>query len=180
VLYLAGKRMSKKEIEQKIYSADIVYVGGGNTLRMMNVWRKFGVDKILIQAHQKGIVMSGVSAGSVCWFKFANSDSRKFKNDNAKLIRVSGLGIINALHCPHYNTEADREESLKEMMRKTPGIAIALDNCAAIEIINDTYRIVASKNTANGYRVYWKKGGYFKEKISKAKEFRSLAELLKK
>src|SRR3989344_2508736 len=55
VLYLINKDLSKKEIEQKIFGADIIYVGGGNTLKMMKVWRAIGVDKILKQAYERGI-----------------------------------------------------------------------------------------------------------------------------
>ena len=124
--------------------------------------------------------MSGLSAGSICWFKWGNSDSRKFKDKNAPLIRVRGLGFINALHCPHYDIEKDREKELKIMMKKTAGVSIALDNCAAIEIVNDSYRILSSKATANAYRVFWKKNKYFKEVITKSTAFKPLAILLKK
>jgi dipeptidase E len=105
VLYLIKERSTKKEIEEKILNSDIVYVGGGQTLKMMRVWRKFGVDEILIKAHQKGIVMSGLSTGAICWFSFGNSDSRKFDNPETNLMRVKGLGMVKALFCPHYDVE---------------------------------------------------------------------------
>lgn len=178
VLYLLKNKLSKKEIEDKILKSDIVYVGGGNTLKMMQIWRKLGVDKILIKAHQKGIVMSGVSAGSICWFKYGNSDSKKFSDSNANLIKIKGLGLINALHCPHYNVEDYRKVDLKKMMKKTSGIAIALDNCCALEVIDDKYRIIASKKTANAYKVYWKANKYHEEIIKKEKEFKPLNQLL--
>lgn len=63
VLYLINKELSKKEIERKILSSDIVYVGGGNTLKMLRIWKTQGVDKILKKAWDKGIVLSGLSAG---------------------------------------------------------------------------------------------------------------------
>lgn len=178
VLYLIKNKLSKKEIEDKIFKSDIIYVGGGNTLKMMQTWRKLGVDKILIKAHHKGIVMSGVSAGSICWFKNGNSDSKKFANPDAGLIKVSGLGLINALHCPHYDFEAYRKDDLKKMMKKTPGIAIAMDNCCALEVIDDEYRIITSKSTADAYKVYWKANKYYKEVIKKEKKFKPLSQLL--
>lgn len=180
VLYLIKDKLTKKEIEAKILGSDIVYVGGGDTLKMMKIWRKMGVDKILVDAHNKGIVLSGLSAGSVCWFKWCNSDSRRFNNPKAGLIKVSGLGIINALHCPHYDIEKDREPELKKMMRKTPGVAIAIDNCCAIEIVDDKYRIISSKQSANAYKVYWKKNKYYRELIKKENNFILLKDLLKK
>lgn len=99
VLYLTKEKLSKKEIERKILISDIIYVGGGNTLYLMKIWRKLEVDKILEKAHKKGIVLSGLSAGAICWFKYGNSDSIKFKK--GQYIKVKGLGLIDALMCPH-------------------------------------------------------------------------------
>ncbi|MDD2889672.1 MAG: Type 1 glutamine amidotransferase-like domain-containing protein [bacterium] len=180
VLYLINKNPSKKNFEEKIFRTDIIYVGGGNTLKMMKIWRATGVDKILKQAYERGIVLSGLSAGSICWFKWGLSDSRKFINPNADLIKVSGLGLINALHCPHYDFEKDRKPSLKKMMKKTSGISIAIDNCCAIEIIDDNYRIISSKASANTYKIYWKSNKYYEKVIKKEKELKALKDLLKK
>ncbi|MEK7354130.1 MAG: Type 1 glutamine amidotransferase-like domain-containing protein, partial [Chloroflexota bacterium] len=102
VLYMLANKPSKKEIEDKIFSSDIIYVGGGNTLKMMIAWRKLGVDVILAEAYRRDIVLSGVSAGAICWFRYGSSDSRKFANPDAGLIKISGLNFINALCCPHY------------------------------------------------------------------------------
>lgn len=179
VLYLIKEKFSKKEIEEKILTTDIVYVGGGNTLKMMKVWRKNGVDKILKQAHEKGIILSGLSAGAICWFGWGDSDSRRFVDPKADSIKVSGLGLINALYCPHYLKEK-RKADLKKMMRKTSGVAIAIDNCCAIEIIDDRFRIIDSKSKANAYKVYWKGNKFYEEIIKKEKEFKSLKDLLKK
>ncbi len=180
ILYLIEEKLKKKDIENKILNSDIIYVGGGDTLKMMKLWRKLGVDRTLIKAHEKGIVMSGLSAGAICWFSFGNSDSRKFKNPNADLIKVKGLGLVKALFCPHYNIEEKRETELKKMMQKTSGVAIAIDNSCAIEIINDKYKIISSKKTAGAYKVYWKKNKYHKDIIKKEKHFKPLKNLLLK
>jgi len=180
VLYLIKNTLSKKGIEDKILKSDIIYVGGGNTLKMMIIWRKNKVDEILLRAYEKGIVMSGVSAGSICWFKYGNSDSKKFIDPNASLMKVAGLGLINALNCPHYDFETERKADLKKMMKKNSGVAIALDNCCAIEIIDDKYRIITSRKTANAYRVYWKGNEYFEEAIKKEAGFNALKQLLLK
>lgn len=104
VLRLIKEKPARVEIAQKIRSADIIYVGGGNTLMMMNKWRSLGVDKLLIEAFERGAVCCGVSAGSICWFEYGVSDSRQFKNPNShEYIRVKGLGILKGMHCPHYD-----------------------------------------------------------------------------
>jgi dipeptidase E len=178
VLYLIKEKLSKKQIEEKVFNSDIIYVGGGNTAKLMKVWKKTGTDKILKEAGKKGIVLSGVSAGSICWFKNGLSDSRRFNNPNAKLIKVSALGLINALHCPHYDFEAHRKEDLKQMMKKTSGVAIAIDNCCALEIIGEKYRVITSKKDANAYKVYWKNNKFYQEVIDQKKEFQLLSKIL--
>lgn len=171
---------SIKEIRSKISSADIVYVGGGNTSKMMKFWKKSGIDELLKKAARKGTVLSGVSAGGICWFRYGNSDSRRFRNPKADLIRVKGLDIIPILFCPHYDTEKDRKSDLKKMMKKTPGVAIAVDSCCAIEITDDTYRIIASIPNANAYKVYWKRNKYHEKKLEKSKNYKKLEELITK
>ena len=93
---------------------------------------------------------------------------------------ISGLNFISSLLCPHYDFEKDRKPDLKKMMSKTSGIAIALDNCCAIEIIDETYKIISSKDSANAYKVFWSKGKYYQTLISKEKKFLPLSDLLKK
>jgi dipeptidase E len=69
VLFLIKERPSKEQIRRKISTADIIYVGGGNTLMMMRLWRRLGVDKLLVSAYENGTVLSGTvrarSAGSI-------------------------------------------------------------------------------------------------------------------
>lgn len=181
VLYLTKAKLSNDKVKSKILSADIIYVGGGNTFKMMKIWKRFGVDKILQEAYEKGIVLSGLSAGAICWFKYGNSDSLKMKDKKAPSIKVSGLGFISALFCPHYDFEKYRKPELKKMMLKNSLIAIAIDNCCAIEIIDDTlYKIISSKDSANAYRVFWSKSKFYHELIPKSKELKTLNNLLDK
>ena len=180
LLLVKARPHSMQEIEEKILGSDAVYVGGGNTARMMRIWRKLGVDKVLRKAYGKGIVLSGLSAGAICWFRYGSSDSRKFANPDAGLIRIQGLGFINALVCPHYDVEEDRKPKLKEIMKKTPGVAIALDNCSAIEIVDVSYRVLSSRNGAHAYRVYWSRGRFYEEAIPIEPVYKPLTTLLSK
>ncbi|MBP6870327.1 Type 1 glutamine amidotransferase-like domain-containing protein [Candidatus Babeliales bacterium] len=179
VLYLYKEQPTSSEIQEKIAAADVIYVGGGNTLRMMNLWRKLGVDILLHQAFQAGKVLCGTSAGSICWFNHGNSDSRKDNNPDADYIKVTALGFLNAMNCPHYNSESDRQASFKKMLKKYPGVGIALDDFAALEIVGNQYKIVTSTDKAQGYKLYWK-DGFFHEQILDKKEYRPLADLFSK
>lgn len=180
-LLLYRNRPSTQAIKNKILKADIIYVGGGNTLRMMNLWRQLGIDRLMTQARKNGCVLSGLSAGSICWFRQGNSDSRKFADkSNLTLIKVSGLDYVDALICPHYDVEKHRQEALKTMMRKTRGIAIALENCTAIEVVDNSYRIITSLKNKNAWKVYWRGGRYFREKLPKDGNYLPLHGLLVK
>jgi len=180
VLYLVANRPTRKEIEEKVLSSDIIYVGGGDTLKMMIAWRKHGVDIALDEAYRKDIVLSGLSAGATCWFKYGSSNSRKLVNPSTGLIKIRGLNFINALYCPHYNTEEYETPHLKELIKKTSGVAVAVDNCCAIEILQGKYRIITSRTNANAYKVYYRKGEFHEESIEQKKEFSSIESLLSK
>ena len=177
-LWLIDNVQTKKAIRDKILSADIVYVGGGNTEKMMRLWKKFSVDKSLTQAHKQGVVLSGLSAGSICWFWGGMSDSRKMIDKTADYIKVRGLSLIPAWHAPHYDVEKDRRPSIKRFMKKNSGVTIAMDNCCAIEFVDDTYRVITSKKTSNAYRIFFAKGKFYEIRIPKSKSYRPTAELL--
>ena len=107
VLYLLGVSPTTEELERMILSVDLVYVGGGNTLKMMRRWRKLGVDRVLNEAYRKGVVLSGLNAGCICWFSWGHSDSMAFyRSDSWRYIRVRGMGLIDALVCPHFDGES--------------------------------------------------------------------------
>ncbi|MDR1026587.1 MAG: peptidase E [Lactobacillus sp.] len=171
VLNLVTNPPSFDKIEKIIMGADIIYVGGGNTRMMIEFWHKLGVDKVLKRAYDGGKVMCGLSAGAICWFKFGNSDSNKIEFGKEKsMIKVSALGWIDAVLCPHYDAEAERKPSLKEMMKKEKKLkSIALDNCAAIEIIDDKFRVITSSKTAKCHLVYWDKDKFIEKDITSNK-----------
>ena len=179
-LLLYRNRPSNRKIQMLISESDIIYVGGGNTLRMMNLWRQLGVDKVLDKARKGGAVLCGLSAGSICWFRQGNSDSRKFKDESNKtLINVTGMNYADVLMCPHYDVEKHRQPALKAMMKTTRGVSVALENCAALHIKDDKYRILASKKYKKAYLIYWKQGEYVKQALKPSDNFQPLIELSK-
>jgi len=165
----------------EIFGADFVYVGGGNALKMMRRWRLLGVDKVLRSAWESGVVMSGLSAGSICWFDSGHSDSESFYNpDNWKYIGVKGLGFIRGVHCPHFNSETlgvSRADRFHEFIRDRGGIGIALDNNCAIEVIDDKYRIISSQPQAKAFRVYRSNDQVMQDEIRQESQLKPIASL---
>ena len=82
---------------------DIIFVGGGNTKSMLAVWREWKLDEILHKAYNKGTIMSGVSAGAICWFEKGITDSWK---DRQAVLPC--LGFVKGICCPHYDEEPER------------------------------------------------------------------------
>jgi dipeptidase E len=125
VLRLIGEKLTRAEIAAKIRAADLIYVGGGNTLMMMNKWRRLGVDKLLIEAHARGTVLAGVSAGAICWYEWGVSDSRQFYDKTShEYIRVRGLGLLKGLCCPHFGSslydKGHRMAGLRKILKRYP------------------------------------------------------------
>lgn len=134
--------LTKQEIEKKILTADIVYVGDGNTLLMLKIWRKFGVDKLLKIAYRKGIILAGLSAGAICWFRYGISDAVKNPQDEKLFGRVKGLDMIpvgkSICLSPHHIREKEiRDKSIREIMLRTPGICLAVDDKTALFIYDE-------------------------------------------
>lgn len=138
-LDLLQNDIDKEQIENQILNTDIIYVGGGNTRFMLEKWRELGVDKLLVQAYNKGIVCSGLSAGSYCWFKY-NYDL------------IEGLGIINAVNCVHYEQkDTEARNKLYNVIKEKSLTGIALENCVALEVVDDEVKIIKSNKDRNAY-----------------------------
>ena len=185
VLFLINETPRRADIQKKILSSDIVYVGGGNTLKMMRLWRRLGVDRILKAAYRKGIVLCGISAGSICWFESGHSDSMSFYNPKKwNYINVRGIGLIKGIHCPHYNSRTlgvPRRKDFQKMIAKIGGFGIAIEDNCAIEFADGKhYRVITSKPRAGAYQVYKKKGKVVSIKIKQKSALAPIAELYRK
>jgi dipeptidase E len=167
----------KAQLEEKILGSDLIYVGGGNTLKMMKVWRRLGVDQMLLEAAHRGIVLSGLSAGAICWFRYGHSDSPSFTASGEwNYMRVRGLSLIDTMYCPHYHAEK-REQPLENMILKRGGHAIACDNNTAIEILDGHYRILGSQGAPKAYKIFKRQGKVIIEKIVASEQLQPIEEL---
>ena len=149
-----------ENLEKKVLTQDIIFVGGGNTKTMLAVWKDWGLDKILKIAYEKGIVMSGVSAGAICWFNKGITDS--FAN---KLEIIDCLGIIEGVACPHYDEEEEREPFVNEIIKKHRiKSCICIEGNCALHIKNDyIYESVNFGKQKKCLRIFEDKGRFVKE-----------------
>ena len=106
-----------------INEQDVIFVGGGNTKSMLAVWKDWGLDLILHEAYKNGVVMSGVSAGAICWFEQGITDSW---SEDLKVMDC--LGFVKGACCPHYDEEPQRRPSLKKFLSQQ-----MLESCYAVD-----------------------------------------------
>lgn len=147
------------EIRQKILLADIIYIGGGNTKRMLNKWSEFGIGQMIMEAYENGIIVSGFSAGCYSFFKY-----------NYELIE--GLGIINAIICVHYDEKSEeKKKQFLESIKEKQLTGIALDNGVAIYYFDNKFKIVKSIKNAKAYKFNYKNSGVEKEELEEGIEY---------
>lgn len=136
--------------DEVLLSADAILVSGGNTLNQQAIWRAQGIDVVLRAAWDRGIVLGGASAGSLCWFEEGTTDSRP-----KALSIVKCMGFLPGSHSPHYDAEPGRRPLYQELIRTgqlKPGYAC--DNEAGLYFEGtDLKRVVAAKDNAKCYYV---------------------------
>ena len=143
-----------QSFEDILLNSDAIVVGGGNTLNMLGIWKAQGIDTILEKALKNGIILSGGSAGSICWFQNGISDSRP-----VNLSIVKGLGFLPFSNCPHYSQEA-RKDLYHQMIKDGKmNSGYATDGLAGILFKNGkAVKSVSQSDIHNSYFVNLKKG----------------------
>jgi peptidase E/nicotinamidase-related amidase len=150
-LRLYGPTKDLRDFEQQLLSADVIFVPGGNTLNMLATWKAQGVDVILRKAWERGILLAGESAGMVCWFEEAVTDSKP-----GELTRMECLGWLKGSVCAHYHyLPQPRRPRLHEMLRSGEmKDGVACDDGAGILFEGDKLvRVVTVSETATAYMV---------------------------
>ncbi|MBQ9485424.1 MAG: peptidase E [Clostridia bacterium] len=126
--------MDMRKIKDKIDAADCIYVGGGDTVFMLDLWKDKGVDDLLIDAYNRGKIICGLSAGAICWFSDMYTDYEIMRGQSANYSLKKGLGIIDGLITPHFN---EREKDFTEAFINGGFTqAYAVENDAAIVFKN--------------------------------------------
>ena len=136
------------ELRSFLLEQNMIYVGGGNTKSMLAVWRDWGVPELLREAWQSGIVLTGVSAGAICWFEQGVTDS--FSDG---LRPMAGLGFLPGSCCPHYDGEPERRPAYHRLLAgEEIGPGIAIEDWTAVHFIGtERSRVVAARVGARAY-----------------------------
>lgn len=143
-----GGRGVEDDLASHLLSQDLIYVGGGNVVSMLGVWRAHGLDDVLRQAWREGIVMCGPSAGSLCWFDEALSAF------HGPPRRVRGLGLLPYSNCVHYDAEPARRAEYHSLVAEGMRPGFAVDDGVALHFEGTSLRgVVSSREHGGAYHV---------------------------
>ena len=134
-----------------VLSQDAIFVGGGNSLSQLGVWKAYGFDEVLAKAWERGVVLGGASAGGICWFQRCVSAT----SYTDKVVALHGVGVVDGSASPHYDSDPKRRPAFHKLVENgdcPPGFGI--DECAALHVIGrDQVSSLNGAGDAACYRV---------------------------
>ena len=148
VLSVYGE-MNDEKIKTKFEKADLIYIGGGDTLFMLDWWKQKGILNYLFDAYDRGVIIAGLSAGAICWFDKMYTDS-EFFNKTTEYSIHSGLGILQGICCPHYDERATEFD--KEFLNCGINLGYAIEANSAVVFKNGNYSSALTCG-GNSYRI---------------------------
>ena len=165
-LRLVSGMSTEEEIDRLLTWADVIYVGGGDTIFMMDVWKQHKLDHKLreIYAEDRAVLM-GLSAGAICWFDCGHSDSLSFRNtENWNYCWAEDmLDIFHMAYCPHYD-ESGRE-SFDAMLHEKDMDGLAMENNTAFVQMGNAQYYIRSDENAQAYRLHYTDGVLHKQAV---------------
>lgn len=143
-----GSGAVEGDLEQHLLKQDLVYVGGGSVVSLLGAWRAHGLDRVLKHAWRRGVVLCGLSAGSLCWFSEAVTAFH-----GAPTV-VRGLGLLPHSNCVHYDGEPARREEYRRFVGDGVRPGYAADDGAALHFVGrDLRQVVSSRPRSRAFRV---------------------------
>ena len=146
--------MDFEHIREKFFKADFLYVGGGDTKYLMEKWRESSIYDLVADAYDRGVVIVGLSAGAICWFKDIYSDYDIIGGQSGEYKLLKGFGWIDDLACPHYD---DRHEFDQTFLNSEQTSAYGLENNAAL-VFEDFVPVKTVSAGGNVYRLVKENG----------------------
>jgi dipeptidase E len=151
-LFRLGRR--PVAVAEHLLAQDVIYVGGGSMVNLLAIWAAHELDRILVECWRQGIVLAGLSAGSMCWFEVGVTTS------GGKPAPARGLGLLPGSNCVHYDGEPARRPIYLEYVRRgtIPGGYGVDDGVGLLFEGTRLDRVVSSRAAAKAYRVHGRDG----------------------
>ena len=166
-LELTKREYTESQIDTLLNDADMIYVGGGNAVYMMNVWRKFGLDVKLTTIYKSdAAVLAGNGSGALAWFccGYSSSQYNGGETDWQYIWADRLLDFHHTAVCPHYNDDGRANFDRRLMEKEIPGYGLE-DNTALIQIGEHT-EFVACHPKARAFYLIYLNGELIKKEIN--------------
>lgn len=156
--------IARGDPRQALADQDVIYVGGGHTVVMLKVWRRHGLDDHLREAWERGVVLCGVSAGSMCWFEAGITGVV----DPPTISPLTDcLGFLPGSHCPHYERPERRDAYCRMVAARTLPYGYAAETGVALHFRGtELAAIVSSRPSASAYYVSANRGAVHEEPLA--------------
>ena len=138
-------------VRDKIARADIIYICGGDTVKLVTDIKEFEIDKLLLEAYNRGCVLAGMSAGAILLSNKGFSDSLIMRGESDKHEFINGLKFIDINICPHYHANPVKDKELKETI--TDEQVYGIENGTAIKVLDNTMTYIKSIQNNDVYLV---------------------------
>jgi dipeptidase E len=137
------------DLRELVLGHDLILVTGGNTANALAIWRTHGFDEVLREAWQQGVLLTGWSAGMICWFEHGVTDSF-----GPELAPLECLGFLPGSACPHYDGEERRRPVYTQLVAGGFPAGVAADDDVALHYVETELQdVVTSREGATAYRV---------------------------
>jgi dipeptidase E len=150
VSYLPFFPWPPPDLRRLVLEQDVIYVSGGNTANALAIWRAHRFDQVLREAWEAGIVLTGWSAGMICWFEAGVTDSFGPQLEGMR----DGLGFLPGSACPHYDGEGERRPVYTRLVAEGFPPGLAADDCVALRFDGtELAEVVTAREGSRAYRV---------------------------
>jgi dipeptidase E len=145
---LFRREQGPRDLRRHLLGQDLIYVGGGSVVSLLGVWRAHGIDAVLREAWERGVVLCGLSAGSLCWF----ADAVTGFHGAPRAVR--GMGLLPFSNCVHYEPRSSRRQAYHDLIRAGMRPGYAAEDGAALHFVGaELSRVVSSRPEARAYRL---------------------------
>ena len=138
-----------------LLAQDLIYVGGGSLVSLLGTWRAHGLDEVLREAWEAGVILCGGSAGALCWFGHGLSSFHE-----GPVRRIEGLGLLPVSCAVHYNEEPGRRDAYLRAVSDGMPAGYGVGDSAALHFVGtDLAEVVSSRPQASAAHVFADRDG---------------------
>lgn len=143
-------------VKNKILEADIIYFGGGDTIKLLEKIKEYNLKEIIDKAISNNAVIAGMSAGAIMLCKEGYSDSKILRDESENHEFIKGLGYVDLIISPHYEEDSIKTKELFKNLKDTKKEVIVIPNKCAIKVIDNKFEVISEDKSIKAYTFTYK------------------------